>query len=172
MREFLKRVFGVHRFIVPFVFVFDGIWAGMPMLSVIVVFGLFVAVVVVLGLSIARRALPSRLVVARIGIYLLLVAAVSALLRIDNSIAENRATEVAAAIKSFRVKYNHYPETLDKLVPEFLPVLRKAKPIALQSNGYYYKVMPEGDVLFFYTIMSPFDRRSYDFKRDAWSEID
>ena len=62
-----------------------------------------------------------------IGIYLLAVATVVGLNRLNNFIAARRADDVIAAVKAFHAQNGRYPESLDALVPEFLTAVPRAK---------------------------------------------
>ena len=83
-----------------------------------------------------------------------------------------RAEVVVEAIKHYRTKYHKYPDDLARLVPEFIPSIKKPKPIGLLMSNYYYAVLPEEKILFFYTVIPPFGRSTYNFEKDAWVYID
>lgn len=88
----------------------------------------------------------------------------------NNQLAERRAETLVAAVKSFKTKHNRYPDKLNELVPDFIESIPNAK-YSLTGNSFYYGSMPQFHFLM-YAVMTPFDRRVYDFEKNEWSVLD
>jgi hypothetical protein len=135
--------------------------------------------------AIRKKNLILRTPLKLIGVYSICFLAVITTIWINNKIARNRAEVVITAIKQYKTKYNHYPETLQNLVPEFLPSVPKAK-YSFESNKFYYsRLIRESvlvdknnkpiiieSVLLNYTDLPPFGRPTYSFEQNEWGYID
>ena len=57
--------------------------------------------------------------------------------RVNNNIASGRAERVGSACAQYRQAKGSYPQSLRELVPEFLPAVPRAKPVAMFSDFRY-----------------------------------
>ncbi|MBI4677707.1 MAG: hypothetical protein HY748_08990 [Elusimicrobia bacterium] len=57
--------------------------------------------------------------------------------RVNNNVARGRAERIVAAAGRHRQAKGCFPERLEELVPEFLPSVPRAKPVALYSDFRY-----------------------------------
>lgn len=57
--------------------------------------------------------------------------------RINNDIAQGRAERIVFACGRFNQAKGRFPQDLQELVPEFLPAVPRAKPVALFSDFRY-----------------------------------
>lgn len=89
--------------------------------------------------------------------------------KLNNEIAKSRADKVLSAVKQYKAKYQRYPETLQTMVPEFLPSVPQAKDTFLGNNFMYwrheYENLPE-NVMLLYINIWPFGRRIFSFEQD------
>ncbi len=106
-----------------------------------------------------------------VGIYATLWLSVIAVITANNQIATMRAESVISAIKLYKENHQQYPETLSALTPDLLQSIPRAK-FTLTYHSFEYHRLPNEDVIFFYTTLPPFRRRTYDFKNDRWMALD
>ncbi|MGZ6441151.1 MAG: hypothetical protein ACXWRU_13915 [Pseudobdellovibrionaceae bacterium] len=125
----------------------------------------------------------------RIGIYCAGLAVVILTITINNKIAENRAEKVLAVVKKFKTKYNHYPDSLQALVPEFLDSVPLAKYSFTYNDFHYSKFFRAKDskdackcevdetngiedARLFYIKIPPFGHPTYNFNQGEWDYSD
>ncbi|MFP2928280.1 hypothetical protein ACLESO_24395 [Pyxidicoccus sp. 3LG] len=86
--------------------------------------------------------------------------------------ARKSADVLIAACRAFQAKHGRLPDTLEALVPEFLPELPRAKYDG-PHFGFTYDVSTgsERHVLG-WTEMIPFGRPYYVFEEDRWGYLD
>jgi hypothetical protein len=102
-----------------------------------------------------------------IAVYLLAVGAVLAVTNLNNRIAQTRADALVVAVNSYHAKHARYPESLDRLVPEFIDRIRPAK-LTLGDSRFRY-ITGEGGAMLYYTVLPPYGRRVYDFPSRTWT---
>ncbi len=103
-------------------------------------------------------------------LYGFIVTAVFTSNSINNKIAQNRANNLVLIIEHFHQVTGGYPETLNDLVPSYLPKLPKAK-YTLGFNSFEY-INHEGSISLFYHAIPPFGRPTYVFNRKQWIYLD
>lgn len=134
----------------------------------------------------------------KMGIFWVCFAAVLSTCLINNKIAQSRAETIVTAVKQYKTKYKHYPDSLHNLVPEFLPSVPFAK-YTLTTNSFWYhrywyisepwnywskdpgkiidpttkrEVIPIENASFMYIQIAPFGRPSYYFESNRWGYLD
>lgn len=105
-----------------------------------------------------------------LSIYAAAVILVFVLNAANNRIAKGRAESMVAAAKAFDHKYAHYPESLQDLVPEFIPRVSRAKYTLAYGDFTYFK--SEQGAHLYYVATPPFGRPMYDFARNQWTYLD
>lgn len=88
----------------------------------------------------------------------------------NNRVAQARAETLIAAVKTFHVKNQRYPGSLEELVPDFIDQVPLAK-YTLGSNKFQYTTSDSSTSLF-YVQFPPFGRRTYSFTGNAWGYLD
>lgn len=110
---------------------------------------------------------PERL--RNLGIYLVAVLMVLSLNWTNNRIAQTRAENLVAEIKTFHSRYGHYPASLQELVPEFIEQV----PLAKYTLGFNRFIYYGGkDAMLMYVAIPPFGRPYYNFADDRWGYLD
>ncbi|MGA8313036.1 MAG: hypothetical protein WB755_23630 [Terriglobales bacterium] len=108
----------------------------------------------------------------RAGIYLLAAAAVFAANVLQNRMADHRAIELGKACLAYHAKYQHYPQRLDELVPEFIPSVPPAK-YTLAGGSFFYSASLSGkEPMLYYQALPPFGRRFYHLETGGWGYLD
>lgn len=111
----------------------------------------------------ARERLPKRAAV--LGAFLLLPAAVIGTNRWNESLARRRADGVIAACRSFHQSQGRWPDTLEQLVPGYLPRIPAAK-VGLSFNRFEYSAVPAPVLK--WTTTPPYVKTYYDLDADRW----
>jgi hypothetical protein len=106
------------------------------------------------------------------GIYLLAAFSVFAANALQNRIADHRAIALGNACLAYRLKYQHYPENLEKLVPEFMASVPLAKPLSGAHFSYYAPAGGGMEPMLFYQALPPFGRRFYHMEKHYWGYMD
>ena len=88
----------------------------------------------------------------------------------NNQIARQRADTLIAAIQSFNLQNNRYPDNLDELVPKFINHVPEAKYTFLFQK-FTYVSSPNSHRLFYISI-PPFGRPTYIFESGSWGHLD
>ncbi len=89
-----------------------------------------------------------------------------------NARARERAETLIAACRAFEAKHGRLPETLDALVPEFLPALPPARYDG-PHFGFQYEVNTASRChVLSWTDLPPFGRPFYVFEEDRWGYLD
>ncbi len=89
-----------------------------------------------------------------------------------NASARRNAEALIAACRAFQARHGHLPESLEALVPEFLPSLPPAR-----YDGPHFGFKYEVDVaarrhVLSWTDAIPFGRPFYVFEEDRWGYLD
>ena len=146
----------------------DALWLNQGVLAFLV--GAFV-LLVGLPRSLLREFAPTRLQRLRdLGIYLSAVVLVFGLNYANNQVAQSRADVLVSAVKSFYSENQHYPQSLNDLVPRYVEQIPSAK-YTLTSNEFRY-VNSEQGVYLEYTELPPFGRPHFSFNDDQWLYMD
>lgn len=156
--------------VVSILILVDGLWLGQGGLSALVLLWQIVFGVPrwLLTRDPALKSFRLRLV----AIYIIAATATLAFVALDIRIAASRAQSVVQALQTYNARHGRYPERLEELVPETLPVLPRAR-LAFILDGYYYRTDEEGkQPRFGYTIVAPFGRMMYDFEAFRWNALD
>jgi len=96
-----------------------------------------------------------------------LVLATSA---VQIKIAEANAPQIIAACEAFHAANGRFPETLDELVPRYVPSVPRAK-YCLVYGEFFYCNIDDSPILVWHVI-PPFGRRIYSFQARRWGYID
>jgi hypothetical protein len=151
---------------------FFGDWGGIAFLVMIIF--IFVG----LGKTLMRALRGQRILMTplrNMAIYTICFVAAFSTFKLNNEIAKSRADKVISAVKQYKAKYQRYPETLQTMVPEFLPSVPQAKYTFLGNNFMYwrhaYENLPENATLLYIRIW-PFGRPIFSFEQDQWGFID
>jgi hypothetical protein len=104
------------------------------------------------------------------GIYLLAAVAVFVANGFQNRMADRRAIELGRVCLAYHAKYQHYPQRLEELVPEFIPSV----PVAKYTLGgfFHYSRPTGGEPMLYYEAMPPFGRRFYHIETGDWGYLD
>ena len=86
------------------------------------------------------------------------------------SVGERNAIIVIAAVDKYQAEQKRYPQTLQELVPKYLPEIPPTK-YALSASEFRYVAL-ENRYQLVYTTLPPFGRRVYDFTTHSWSILD
>jgi len=146
----------------------DALWLNQGGIAFLV--GAFV-LLVGLPRSLLRKFAPTRLQRLRnLGIYLSAVVLVFGLNHLNNQIAQSRADVLVSAVKTFYSENQHYPQSLNDLVPRYVEQIPSAK-YTLASNEFRY-VNSEQGVYLEYTELPPFGRPHFSFNTGQWLYMD
>jgi hypothetical protein len=104
-------------------------------------------------------------------IYLLAAFSVFAADNLQNRIADKRAIALGNGCLAFHAKYNHYPQQLNELVPEFIPHVPMAKSFA-GARFMYYSPASGREPMLYYEAIPPFGRRFYHMEKGYWGFLD
>lgn len=89
---------------------------------------------------------------------------------VNNHLAKTRAEQLIIAVNKYKAQYQRYPSTLNKLVPELVTEIPRAKYTILFNNFIYTNM--EGHATLMYFDFPPFGRPYYDFNTQEWGHID
>lgn len=89
-----------------------------------------------------------------------------------NARARSNAEALIAACRAFQAKHGQLPETLEALVPEFLPALPPARYDGPHFGFQYEVVAGSGHHVLGWTDTIPFGRPFYVFEEDRWGYLD
>lgn len=146
----------------------DALWLNQGVLAFLV--GLFL-VFVVLPRSFRREFAPTRPQRLRnLGIYLSSVVLVFALNHLNNQIAQSRADVLVSAVKKFYSENQHYPKSLDDLVPRYVDHIPSAK-YTFTFSEFKYENSEYGAYLM-YVELPPFGRPYFSFSQNEWLYMD
>jgi hypothetical protein len=111
-----------------------------------------------------------RLVFARMAIPPLTLGLVLVNNAVQYSIARVNATRVVTACEEFRLAKGMYPDTLDELVPQYMPAVPRAKYCLMFGAFLYWSA--DGTALLTWYAVPPFGRWSYSFENRQWRYVD
>ena len=154
-------------------FVFDALVLNQGFVALLVILLVFFVLLprALWGLRTSRALYLERLTKA--GIYLLACVAVFAANVLQNRMADRRAIEIGKACLAYHAKYNHHPQRLNELVPEFLPSVPAAKyTLGAGNNFFYFSSLNGREPMLFYEALPPFGRRFYHMETGSWGFLD
>ncbi len=164
------RIPGVRRVLAcgAAIVVVDAFALGIPMVAApVMLWMLFVALPLTLrGKYAGVRAQRLR----NIGIYIGAVVIVVAYININNNNARQRAEPVIAAVNAYQAQHRRYPDTLEALVPQFLPAVPRAR-FTWVAGEYVYRNRDERPYLM-YSRIPPYSVSQYHFETGAWRHLD
>ena len=73
----------------------------------------------------------------------------------------SRAVKLGDACLEYRAKYNHYPEQLDDLVPEFISSIQPATATFLGEDDFNYSSHDGPEPFIYYECIPPFGHCYY-----------
>ncbi len=167
-----------HFIVASAVYGLDVLFTGLGILSFLVAAVFFVIAVSKTLIRIFKREPFTSTPLLKAGIYSLCFAAAVSTILTNNLIAKGRAEFVVSALKQYKAKYRHYPNTLRELTPEFLPSVPIAKYSLTFNDFRYWRRSGETEGLtadsatLYYVVLPPFGRLTYDFEKDRWNYID
>ena len=173
----MKKILSILRLIwLPLVIIFiDVFFGGLPVLSILVALAIIFYMIPKTLLSIKKKD-KFRANLTHTLIYIAMVILVLSAVWLDAKIAANRAQKMVDIIEQYNLKYNHYPDRLGELVPEFIANIPSPKLFLLGSEFSYYVYEEEATHKktheLVYVIVPPFGRRGYLFERKNWHEFD
>lgn len=110
------------------------------------------------------------LALLRIAIPPLILALVMANDAFQRKIAKANAPRIIAACEQFHGANGNYPETLDELVPQYLPSVPPAK-YSLGFGEFVYWNFDDSAMLTWY-VVPPYGRAIYNFEECRWGYLD
>jgi hypothetical protein len=153
-------------------YVFEGLVVGEGVIGVFVFLVAFLAGGIRILIAAHRKDhVLVRLHAARIGVYFVMAVAIVATIYLNNRIASRQADRVIAACRQYETKYRRLPDTLQEVVPEFLPGIPRAKYTLLYGDFSYF-VSYEKKHHLYYVAFPPFARAIYSFESGRWSTFD
>jgi hypothetical protein len=152
-------------------FIFDAFVLNQGFVSLVIIL-ITLFVLLPRALWVYRKNRPLYLTrLTKAGIYLLAAFSVFTANALQNRIADRRAIALGNACLAFHAKYNHYPQQLNELVPEFIPYVPMAKSLAGASFMYFSP--PSGhEPMLYYQALPPFGRRFYHMEKGSWGFMD
>lgn len=148
-------------------FFFDAFLVGAPALSTFILLYLLFYLFPVSLFSIRNKP-KLKYFGYKVIIYTLLVVASFAFHAYDISIAEARAQRLIAAVDHYYQDKGAYPDTLQNLVPAYLPEIPRVR---IGPGKFYYLGAPD-DPHLMYADYPPFGRTSWSFTNRKWISID
>jgi hypothetical protein len=124
-------------------------------------------------LSIGKNAIQRpgwKLAILRLAIPPLTLGLVMANDAAQYRIGKANASRIIAACEEFHTANSKYPQTLDELVPRYLPAVPRAK-YCLELGEFRYWNMEDHPMLVWY-VVPPFGRKIYTFDDRRWGYID
>ncbi|MHB1037554.1 MAG: hypothetical protein ACYC35_22030 [Pirellulales bacterium] len=109
-----------------------------------------------------------RLAFLRIAVPVLTLGLVFANDAIQHRVAEANASRIIAACEEFHAANGRFPESLDELVPRYMPSVPRAKYCHLYGEFVYFNGTPR---LMWY-VVPPYGRKDYDFETRRWGYLD
>lgn len=97
-------------------------------------------------------------------IYAVLVVATLSLISASARLAQRRAIPVISAVNRYRSEHGQYPESLDQLVPVYLPLIPHAGFTRISRDFQYYNGRPQ---LYFAGMFHGVF--AYDFPTESWT---
>ena len=150
-------------------YLFDGLVVGQGVLGVFVFLVVFLAGGIRILIATRKKdPILVRFHAARVGIYFLMAVAILATIYVNNRIASRRADHVIAVCRHYEAKYHRLPDSLQEVVPEFLPSIPRAKYTLLYGDFSYF-VSDEKKHYLYYVAFPPFARAMYSFESNRWS---
>lgn len=150
-------------------FLLDAFIMGQGMIAAAILLGVAVWLVPKAALFFAagRNGWPT----TRLALLLAATAvAIMLTINLNNTLAQQRAQQLIAAIEIYRAASGRYPPTLDALVPGYIDTIPQAK-YTLTFNRFLY-LNRARRVSLAYVDVPPFGRPSYDFANRRWGYSD
>ena len=92
---------------------------------------------------------------------------------LNGSATQENADSVIAALEQYKTSHGRYPESLERLVPEYFPSVPKTRigwPVVRDGKSFGYKPIPEGFRLGY--SLPGFMYRGYDSTVHQWKSHD
>jgi hypothetical protein len=143
---------------------------GVALVLILLVFVVFLP----RALWVARKDPPLyRQRVIKAWIYLVAAILIFVSIGVQNRMADRRAIAIGKACLSFRAKYNRYPQTLQELVPEFMPSVPPARySLGGHDSFIYIPRLDSREPMLFYEAVPPFGRKFYHMESGEWGWLD
>lgn len=105
-------------------------------------------------------------------LYLALGVLTIGVLRVHRVIAATRAEGLIQACRAYQEKHAQLPESLQQLVPEFLPAIPRARYAAMYADFSYWVTRDDSTHHLMYVVVPPYGRRTYTFETGVWDTLD
>lgn len=89
---------------------------------------------------------------------------------IQIQVAEANALRVVAALETYHAANGKFPKKLDELVPQYF----NSVPVAKYCFGPWgrFTYINSGNPIFFWHVIPPYGRKTYDFENRRWGYLD
>lgn len=106
-------------------------------------------------------------------IYAAMVIASIGLHEFEITNAQHRGETIITAVNNYQQDKGRYPDTLENLVPVYLPEIPAARviPTVIAPTDFYYLGAPDDPHLMFVEF-PPYGRQSWSFQQKEWITID
>jgi hypothetical protein len=155
--------------------VVDAFLLNQGFISILVFVACIVRVIVLALQSLVRRLQHRtgewKLTLQKVAVTAAAAVLVIGFINLSNVMAESRAERIAAACAIYKHKYQHYPQNLSQLVPEFLPSIPAAKYVLNPAWSGFMYIEGERPSILYYAI-PPFGRRIYHVESKTWTYLD
>jgi hypothetical protein len=128
-----------------------------------------IATIVCLFRKYRRTALK---VMACTGVFVLGVLAVAGTLHLRSIAIQRRAAKIGDACLAYRAKYQHYPEKLDQLVPEYVSSVPPATYGWFGNKEFVYAPHETTEPFIYYDCAPPFGVCYYYVESRCWRYLD
>jgi len=101
-------------------------------------------------------------------VYLVTASLAVGFVKLNNRTARERAQALVRACEEFKAKHQHYPETLEALVPEFIPRVPSPKWVSCLSPNVFSYSSVTGQHRLEYVAIPPSGKVAYVFEQGRW----
>jgi hypothetical protein len=163
-----------HAIAAAVIYVLNAFYLGQGLIAFLV---MIIFILIGLGQTLVKALRGQRILMTplrNMAIYAICFVAVVSTIRINNEIAKSRADKVISAVKQYKAKYQRYPETLQTMVPEFLPSVPLAKYTLLFNDLKYwrqeYKIDEQlhENATLLYVEVPPSAQSIFNFEENQW----
>jgi hypothetical protein len=105
------------------------------------------------------------------GIYVIAAILSIVAFNLNNDVARQRLTAIAAACEQYKEKYGEYPAELPKLIPEFIDKIPTPKIGFFMTDKFRYSAGKDRHIIL-YVKISPFGRSYYTLETKQWGYMD
>ena len=151
-------------------FFFDAICVGQLSFAVLL-FGWAILVRAPM-IVLARKDKPLReFRIKKAAIYLLTAVCIMAVFVFNRNLGARHANDLVKAVEAYAARHGQFPQTLEKVVPEFIASIPLAR-YTLASNEFSYRTTEDGKHVLSWTVLPPLTRQHYTFEEKRWITLD